>query len=121
MTTSKTAEAAERDAAGILIVDDEFAVRDSLEQWFRKDGHRVGSAADANEALKRLQESAWDVVLVDIKMPGMDGLELQRRIHEIAPELWSTYGVAVATVPSRKPLLRVRYDDRIFAIVSGVP
>ena len=51
MTTSKTAEAAERDAAGILIVDDEFAVRDSLEQWFRKDGHRVGSAADADSVL----------------------------------------------------------------------
>ena len=65
----------------ILIVDDEFSVRDSLEHWFRRDGYRTASAKDGPEALKRLQEERWDVVLIDMKMPGMDGLELQRRIH----------------------------------------
>jgi DNA-binding NtrC family response regulator len=67
----------------ILVVDDEFSVRDSLFNWFRKDGFRVQTAEDATEALKRLQEESVDVVLLDIMMPGMDGLELQKKIREI--------------------------------------
>jgi two-component system, NtrC family, response regulator HydG len=71
----------------ILVVDDEAAVRESLQEWFRMDGHRVDTAGDATEALARLHEhdAAYDIVLLDIKMPGMDGMELQRRIHELAP------------------------------------
>ena len=72
---------------GILIVDDEFSVRDSLYHWFRKDGFRVHTAEDAKEALVRLQESRCDVVLLDIMMPGMDGLELQQRILKIDPNI----------------------------------
>ncbi|NWF93715.1 MAG: sigma-54-dependent Fis family transcriptional regulator [Syntrophaceae bacterium] len=68
---------------GILIVDDEFSVRDSLYNWFRSEGYRVDTAQNGMEALKKLQESSWDIVLVDIKMPGMDGMELQRHIKKI--------------------------------------
>ena len=85
--SSPAANESKKERAAILVVDDEFAVRDSLEQWFKQDGYRTGTAEDANEALKRLQGEAWDVVLLDIKMPGMDGLELQRRIHQIDPNL----------------------------------
>src|SRR6185369_2082246 len=67
------------EGARLLIVDDEFSMRDSLEQWFRRDGYRTATAQDATEALQRLQEAAYDVVLLDIKLPGVDGLELQRR------------------------------------------
>ena len=92
--------------AGVLVVDDEFAVRDSLEQWFAKDGYRSGSAADATEALQRLQEEPWDVVLLDIKMPGMDGLELQRRLHEIDRELVVIMITAFASVESAVQALK---------------
>jgi len=68
---------------GILIVDDEFSVRDSLYNWFKVEGYRVDTAENGMEALKTLQESSWDIVLVDIKMPGMDGIELQRHIKKI--------------------------------------
>jgi len=75
------------DGPGVLIVDDEFSVRDSLESWLRKEGYRVGTAQSGSEALLRLQEASWDVILLDIRMPGMDGLELQDRVREIAPQI----------------------------------
>ena len=69
--------------SSILIVDDELSVRDSLSKWFKEDGYRVGAAENANRALNLMNEGPWDVILLDIKMPGMDGLELQKRIKEI--------------------------------------
>src|SRR5512138_3466870 len=75
------------DRGRILIVDDEMSVRDSLSHWFRDDGYEVGTAEGANDALTRLAERKWDLALVDIRMRGTDGIELQRKIHEIDPEL----------------------------------
>jgi DNA-binding NtrC family response regulator len=71
----------------ILIVDDELSVRDSLGKWFREEGYEVGTAENASAALTRLGEQAWDAALVDIKMHGTDGIELQRKMHEIDPDL----------------------------------
>jgi len=71
----------------LLIVDDELSVRDSLGKWFHEEGYDVGTAENANDALTRLAENRWDAALVDIKMQGTDGIELQRRMHEIDAEL----------------------------------
>jgi two-component system response regulator HydG len=71
----------------LLIVDDEMSVRDSLAKWFAEEGYEVGTAESASEALTRVAETAYDVALVDIKMRGTDGIELQRRLHEIYPDM----------------------------------
>jgi two-component system, NtrC family, response regulator HydG len=71
----------------LLIVDDELSVRDSLAKWFHEEGYEVGTAENANDALSRMAGSRWDAALVDIKMRGTDGIELQRRMHEIDPDL----------------------------------
>jgi DNA-binding NtrC family response regulator len=71
----------------LLIVDDELSVRDSLAKWFAEEGYDVGTAESASEALTRVAETAFDVALVDIKMRGTDGIELQRRLHEIYPDM----------------------------------
>jgi len=71
----------------LLIVDDELSVRDSLGKWFREEGYEVATVENANDALTRLAEQRWDAALVDIKMHGTDGIELQRRMHEVDPEL----------------------------------
>ncbi len=75
------------DKGSLLIVDDELSVRDSLGKWFHEEGYDVATAENANEALLRLAEKKWDVALLDIKMRGTDGIELQRRIHEIDSDL----------------------------------
>ena len=82
----------------ILVVDDEEIVRTSLTQWFEEDGHTVRACADAKEALAAMRKEDWELALVDIKMPGMDGLELQKRLHEIDPELSVVMMTAFASV-----------------------
>ena len=67
----------------ILVVDDEEIVRESLSEWFREDGYHVESAADAVQALKLINREQRDIYFLDIKMPGMDGMELHRKIREI--------------------------------------
>jgi two-component system, NtrC family, response regulator HydG len=70
----------------ILIVDDELVVRDSLARWFAAEGYDTKALASAREALE-LADRNWDLVLLDIKMPGMDGIELQARLKETDPDL----------------------------------
>jgi DNA-binding NtrC family response regulator len=73
--------------ANLLVVDDELIVRDSLDKWFREEGYEVTVAENAHDALGKMAAQKYDLSLVDIKMPATDGVELQRRMHEIDPEM----------------------------------
>jgi len=73
--------------ANLLVVDDELIVRDSLDKWFREEGYDVTVADSAQDALAKMAARKFDLSLVDIKMPGTDGVELQRRMHEIDPDM----------------------------------
>ena len=95
----------------LLIVDDEFSVRDSLGKWFREEGYVIGAAENGSEALSLLAENTWDAALVDIKMHGIDGIELQRRMHEIDPDLMVILMTGYASVDTAvKALKNGAYD-----------
>jgi len=66
--------------ARILVVDDEPAMREALYDWLKEDGYDVGLAEGGKEAVAMAGEKSWDVILLDLKMPGMDGLETLRRL-----------------------------------------
>jgi DNA-binding NtrC family response regulator len=95
----------------ILVVDDEFSVRDSLTKWFKEDGYRADAAADATEALKKLKPGFWDIIFLDIKLPGMDGMELQQRIKGVDPNATIIMITAYASVDTAvKSLKEGAYD-----------
>lgn len=90
----------------ILVVDDENSVRDSLYNWFIEDGYRVGCAEDAKVALNRLEAESFDIILADIKMPGMDGLEMLKRIKAIQQDAIVIMMTAFATVETAVQALK---------------
>jgi len=97
----------------ILVVDDEAIVRDSLDGWFRQDGHKVVTAESAREALHLAAHQPFDLALVDIKMPGMDGLELQSRLAAADPGLTLILMTAYASVDSAVAAMKAGAYDYI--------
>ncbi len=90
----------------LLIVDDELHVRESLGHWFSEDGYEVSTASSGKEALATLGRQHFDVVITDIKMPGMDGIELQRHIHETDPDVAVLVITAYASVSTAVQALK---------------
>jgi DNA-binding NtrC family response regulator len=90
----------------ILIVDDEESVRDSLYNWFIEDGYRVECAEDAKKGLSILESDNFDIILADIKMPGMDGLEMLKRIKKIRNDSIVIIMTAFATVDTAVQALK---------------
>ena len=95
----------------ILIVDDELVVRDSLSKWFTSEGYNARPAASGREALEIIAHSEFDIALLDIKMPGMDGIELQARLREADPDLTVVIMTGYAAVDTAvQALKRGAYD-----------
>ena len=90
----------------IMIVDDEMIIRQSFLHWFKKDGHVVETAESGYEAMEKLEQSPFDVLFVDVKMPGMNGIELLEKVKEAYPEtivvIITAYGSIETAVQAMK-------------------
>jgi DNA-binding NtrC family response regulator len=84
----------------ILIVDDELIMRESLAGWLERDGHAVQTVASGEEALEKVKETQFDIFLVDIKMEGISGLEVLRRVKESDPDADVVMITAYGSIPS---------------------
>ena len=99
--------------ARLLIVDDEFSVRDSLDHWFRKDGYEVETAADATTAIAAMKSALFDVVLLDVRLPGMDGMRLLERIRDEFPQTIVVMITAFASVDTAVRALKLGAADYV--------
>ena len=83
--------------AHLLVVDDERSICELLEISFRKEGHKVDTASSGEAAQRRLASQVYDIVVSDIRMPDMDGVELLRYCKEVSP---ATKFVLITGVPT---------------------
>lgn len=84
----------------ILIVDDEEIVRSSISDCLKKEGYEILAVEDGYKAIEKVKDEDWNLALVDLKMPGIGGLEVLRKINGINPKLPVIIITAYATVES---------------------
>jgi len=95
----------------ILVIDDEKAVLDSCSQVLTKDGYRTDTSEDGVSGLQKIREIKPDLVLVDLKMPGMSGMELLGKIRDIDPNIVAVVITGYATIESAvEAMKRNAYD-----------
>jgi DNA-binding NtrC family response regulator len=87
-------------SAKILIVDDELIMRESLAGWLQRDGHLVETAPSGEEALEKLKDSHFDIMLVDIKMEGISGLDVLQQVKESDPDVAIVMITAYGSIPT---------------------
>src|SRR5258708_4778248 len=73
--------------SNILIIDDEKAIRKTLSEILSYEGYKLDEAGDGEEGLKKVKEKEYDVILCDIKMPKMDGIEFLEKAKEANPDI----------------------------------
>jgi DNA-binding NtrC family response regulator len=97
----------------LLIIEDEATLRDSLKRVFAREGYEVEAAASAEEALPRIEERAFDVILTDIILPGIDGIELLEKARQRDPAQIVIVMTAYATLDTAVRALRAGAYDYV--------
>lgn len=111
MSPNLQTDAASFPNARVLVVDDEAGIRSTLGRFLGLLGYHVDQAANGDQALQMLRRSRYDVAVLDIRMPGMDGVELMHRAREIVPALAVVLLTGHATVDSAIAALKARATD----------
>ena len=93
-------------ATSVLIVDDETAIRNSIKIVLDDEGYKTDTAGDGKIALEKIGEKNYDIVITDIKMPNMDGMELLKQANKISPESFFIIMTAYASVKTAISAIR---------------
>lgn len=95
----------------ILIVDDEEIVRESLSAWLEKDGYTLATSPDGETAIERIRKERWSILLVDLKMPGIDGLKVLEEAKKVQPDAAAVIMTAYATVDTAVAAMKIGAYD----------
>lgn len=82
----------------ILIVDDEEIMRNSLTDWLREDRYQATAVENGEKALEKVRKEKWNLILLDLKMPGMDGIEVLKEVKRINKDIPVIIMTAYASV-----------------------
>jgi DNA-binding NtrC family response regulator len=83
----------------VLLVEDETIVRESLRDWLKEDGYDVECVESGEEALERVKQEEFGVIVLDLRLPGIDGLQVFEQAKELKPE---TKGVIITAYPAKE-------------------
>ena len=97
----------------ILVIDDEQSMRDFLSIMLKKEGYEVFAAENGEHALKAIQTEIYDLVITDVKMPKVDGIEVLRTIKEVSPETVVIVITAFATTDAAVQAMKLGAYDYI--------
>jgi len=97
--------------SNILIVDDEQSYRQLLTLVFESDGHTIRTAANGREAVELVAEEAPDIIISDVRMPDMDGIEMLREVRKTHGDLGVVFMTAHASVESAREAFKLGADD----------
>jgi len=99
--------------AKVLVVDDEVIIRDSLRDWLTDANYQVFTAENGAKALEIIQQQGLRIVIADLVMPGMDGIELMKRAKEISPNVEVIIVTAYGSIPTAITAMREGAYDYI--------
>src|SRR5512143_1120606 len=102
----------------ILVVDDEPVARQSLSDILRLEGYSVASAPNGHAALEYIRMHPVDLLIVDLRMPGMDGLEVVQVVNQISPETEIILLTAFGSTETAIQALRLRIHDYLLKPAS---
>jgi len=97
----------------ILIVDDDEIILRELSELLNQDGHQIETASTGEEALGHIEESNYDIIFTDLKMPGMDGLELLRQIKKVRPQTDVVMITGFGTIDNAVEAMKIGAKDYI--------
>ena len=100
-------------SARILIVEDDMRMRVALKEIMVKEGHMVDSVETGEAALTKAGENNYDLVITDLKLPGIDGMDVLNAIHKSRPETAIIMITAYATVDTAVEAMRAGAEDYI--------
>jgi DNA-binding NtrC family response regulator len=89
----------------VLLVEDETIVRESLRDWLIEDGYDVECVDTGEDALERIKQEEFGVIVLDLRLPGIDGLQVFEQAKELKPK---TKGVIITAYPSKETLDKAR-------------
>jgi len=115
---ASTDHTSENPKARLLIVDDEAHIRRPLVRALGLEGYHVEGVASATKALARLRQKSYDLMLVDLRMPGMDGVTLMKRARQICPDLLIIVLTGHASLESAIAAIKTQATDYLLKPAS---